>query len=236
MRCSLPERTPVPRSVPRLPEARRPVRSGQRPLPRARGGSHPGGRRARRSRHDTERIGPWSPAGAPVWDVATSSASRPKRRLQTATQAVPRRRGHAGGDHVHLGNDGPAKGAVLSHGDLAANGTCCRRVALTALDRYLSVLPLFHVHGLGNGSWLASGCRMRLVERFEHDQARRVRRVPADALLRCADDVRAPPRGPRRRGAWRERATLRFGLGAVARDGVRRLSTALGTRSSSATA
>ena len=40
-------------------------------------------------------------------------------------------------------------------------------------DRYLAVLPLFHVHGLGNGvcSWLASGCRMRLVERFEHDKA-----------------------------------------------------------------
>jgi malonyl-CoA/methylmalonyl-CoA synthetase len=31
------------------------------------------------------------------------------------------------------------------------------------------VLPLFHVHGLGNGvcCWLASGCTMRLVERFD---------------------------------------------------------------------
>jgi malonyl-CoA/methylmalonyl-CoA synthetase len=35
------------------------------------------------------------------------------------------------------------------------------------------VLPLFHVHGLGNGvcAWLASGCRMRLVERFDHQRA-----------------------------------------------------------------
>jgi len=40
-------------------------------------------------------------------------------------------------------------------------------------DRYLAVLPLFHVHGLGNGvcSWLGSGCRMRLVERFDHRRA-----------------------------------------------------------------
>jgi len=36
-------------------------------------------------------------------------------------------------------------------------------------DRYLAMLPLFHVHGLGNGihSWLISGCRMRLLERFD---------------------------------------------------------------------
>jgi malonyl-CoA/methylmalonyl-CoA synthetase len=35
------------------------------------------------------------------------------------------------------------------------------------------VLPLFHVHGLGNGvhSWLATGCRMRLAERFDQKTA-----------------------------------------------------------------
>jgi malonyl-CoA/methylmalonyl-CoA synthetase len=40
-------------------------------------------------------------------------------------------------------------------------------------DRYLAALPLFHVHGLGNGlhAWLISGCRMRLVERFDHRAA-----------------------------------------------------------------
>ena len=40
-------------------------------------------------------------------------------------------------------------------------------------DRFLLALPLFHVHGLGNGlhCWLASGCRMRLLERFEHQTA-----------------------------------------------------------------
>ena len=72
------------------------------------------------------------------------------------------------------GTTGRAKGAVLTHGNLAANArTLVEAWRITAEDRYLAVLPLFHVHGLGNGvcSWLASGCRMRLVERFEHDKA-----------------------------------------------------------------
>ena len=68
------------------------------------------------------------------------------------------------------GTTGRAKGAVLSRGNLAANArNLCEAWRITEEDRYLAVLPLFHVHGLGNGvcSWLASGCRMRLVERFE---------------------------------------------------------------------
>ena len=72
------------------------------------------------------------------------------------------------------GTTGRSKGAILTHNNLAANTinllTCWR---ITSEDRYLAVLPLFHVHGLGNGvhSWLASGCRMRLVERFELNRA-----------------------------------------------------------------
>jgi malonyl-CoA/methylmalonyl-CoA synthetase len=72
------------------------------------------------------------------------------------------------------GTTGRSKGALLSHGNLAANArTLVEAWHITAQDRYLAVLPLFHVHGLGNGicSWLASGCRMRLVERFEHEKA-----------------------------------------------------------------
>jgi malonyl-CoA/methylmalonyl-CoA synthetase len=72
------------------------------------------------------------------------------------------------------GTTGRAKGAVLTHGNLAANArTLVEAWRITPEDRYLAVLPLFHVHGLGNGvcSWLASGCRMRLVERFEHEKA-----------------------------------------------------------------
>lgn len=72
------------------------------------------------------------------------------------------------------GTTGRSKGAVLSHNNFAANAASlvsCWRI--TSDDRYLAVLPLFHVHGLGNGvcSWLVSGCRMRLVERFEHQRA-----------------------------------------------------------------
>ena len=41
-------------------------------------------------------------------------------------------------------------------------------------DVLVHALPLFHVHGLGNGvcCWLASGCLMRLTERFEAAKAR----------------------------------------------------------------
>ena len=72
------------------------------------------------------------------------------------------------------GTTGRSKGAVLSHNNFAANATSlvsCWRI--TSDDRYLAVLPLFHVHGLGNGvcSWLLSGCRMRLVERFDAQRA-----------------------------------------------------------------
>jgi malonyl-CoA/methylmalonyl-CoA synthetase len=72
------------------------------------------------------------------------------------------------------GTTGRSKGAVLSHNNFLANTTSivsCWRI--TDRDRYLAVLPLFHVHGLGNGvcSWLASGCRMRLVDRFDHRRA-----------------------------------------------------------------
>ncbi len=72
------------------------------------------------------------------------------------------------------GTTGASKGAVLSHDNFAANAVnllACWRI--TAEDRLLLALPLFHVHGLGNGlhCWLASGCRMRLLERFEHGKA-----------------------------------------------------------------
>ena len=72
------------------------------------------------------------------------------------------------------GTTGAAKGAVLSHNNLAANGinvASCWRIS--EADRYLAVLPLFHVHGLGNGihAWLVSGCLMHLAERFDQREA-----------------------------------------------------------------
>ena len=72
------------------------------------------------------------------------------------------------------GTTGASKGAVLTHNNFAANAVTlitCWQIA--AADRFLLALPLFHVHALGNGlhCWLASGCRMRLLERFEHAAA-----------------------------------------------------------------
>ena len=72
------------------------------------------------------------------------------------------------------GTTGASKGAVLTHNNFAANAvnllTCWQ---ITGADRFLLALPLFHVHGLGNGlhCWLASGCRMRLLTRFEYQKA-----------------------------------------------------------------
>lgn len=72
------------------------------------------------------------------------------------------------------GTTGVSKGAILTHQNFVANAVnilACWQI--TAADRLLLGLPLFHVHGLGNGihAWLASGCRMRLLERFEHQKA-----------------------------------------------------------------
>ncbi|MBU6366136.1 MAG: AMP-binding protein [Gemmatimonadetes bacterium] len=72
------------------------------------------------------------------------------------------------------GTTGASKGAVLTHGTFAANALALVTAwGITEGDRYLAALPLFHVHGLGNGLhvWLASGCHMRLVTRFEHERA-----------------------------------------------------------------
>ena len=72
------------------------------------------------------------------------------------------------------GTTGASKGAILTHNNFAINAvnlTTCWQIA--ERDRFLLALPLFHVHALGNGlhCWLASGCRMRLLERFEHQTA-----------------------------------------------------------------
>ena len=68
------------------------------------------------------------------------------------------------------GTTGASKGAVLTHNNLAVNATNLLAAwQITAADRLLLALPLFHVHGLANGlhCWLISGLRLRLLERFE---------------------------------------------------------------------
>lgn len=112
---------------------------------------------------------PLFPAGTPIWDVADIAS------VAAATAGVPRVRTALDGDAPALivytsGTTGRAKGAVLSHNNCLANTanlvTCWR---MTGEDRYLGVLPLFHVHGLANGLfvWLATGSSMRLAARFD---------------------------------------------------------------------
>lgn len=72
------------------------------------------------------------------------------------------------------GTTGVSKGAILTHNNFAANAINLNACwAISSADRFLLALPLFHVHALGNGlhCWLISGCRMRLLERFEHQKA-----------------------------------------------------------------
>jgi malonyl-CoA/methylmalonyl-CoA synthetase len=108
------------------------------------------------------------PADAALWNVDELSSAAATRDSTPPTVAID-------GDDPALivytsGTTGTAKGAVLSHNNLAANGiTLTAAWQITESDRYLAILPLFHVHGLGNGihSWLISGCRMRLLDRFD---------------------------------------------------------------------
>jgi malonyl-CoA/methylmalonyl-CoA synthetase len=72
------------------------------------------------------------------------------------------------------GTTGVSKGAMLTHNNWAVNGSnLIASWKITSADRLLLAPPLFHVHALGNGlhSWLMSGCRMRLLERFDHQTA-----------------------------------------------------------------
>jgi malonyl-CoA/methylmalonyl-CoA synthetase len=71
------------------------------------------------------------------------------------------------------GTTGRSKGAILSHENFAANArNLIEAWKITADDRLLLPLPLFHVHGLGNGlhTWLMRGYRMRLLERFYKEE------------------------------------------------------------------
>jgi malonyl-CoA/methylmalonyl-CoA synthetase len=112
------------------------------------------------------------PPGVPIWQVQELAgqadkfpAERPPVTLDGDTPAAI---------IYTSGTTGASKGAILTHNNFAANSlnliTCWQ---ISGADRFLLVLPLFHVHGLGNGlvSWLISGCRMGLLERFEHRTA-----------------------------------------------------------------
>ncbi len=121
----------------------------------------------------TAELSPFLPAGTIVWNAAVISGAATE--IQNSGQMRVALDGDDAAAIVYTsGTTGRSKGAVLTHNNFAANAvnivTCWR---ITEADRYLAALPLFHVHGLGNGvhAWLASGCRMRLVERFDINRA-----------------------------------------------------------------
>jgi len=108
----------------------------------------------------------------PVWDLATFEAEasrmpshRPPLRLD----------GEAPAAMIYTsGTTGTPKGAVLTHHNFATNAIALLSCwQIDSSDRFLLCLPLFHVHGLGNGlhCWLISGCRLRLWEKFEREKA-----------------------------------------------------------------
>ncbi len=110
----------------------------------------------------------------------TANVWRPEELTRAAaTLPVDRPRAALDGDSPAAivytsGTTGASKGAVLTHNNFAANAvnlTTCWKIS--DADRFLLPLPLFHVHGLGNGlhTWLISGCRMRLLERFDKTTA-----------------------------------------------------------------
>ncbi|MBV9495235.1 MAG: AMP-binding protein [Acidobacteria bacterium] len=97
--------------------------------------------------------------------LTSDDATRPHEQLDGATPAAIL---------YTSGTTGASKGAILRHDNFAANAinlTTCWQI--TERDRFLLPLPLFHTHALGNGlhCWLLSGCRMRLLERFDHRTA-----------------------------------------------------------------
>jgi len=127
---------------------------------------------------------PLLPAGTPWWDVATLATEAAAHAGERVVAALD---GGAVAALVYTsGTTGRAKGAMLTRDNLAVNGamlTACWQI--TEADRYLAVLPLFHVHGLANGvhCWLISGCRMRLEERFEAARAADVLRAFRPTLV-----------------------------------------------------
>ena len=110
------------------------------------------------------------PDGSAPWLIEEAAADVER---QSAGFAALPSEGDAPAALVYTsGTTGRSKGAALTHNNFAANATglnTCWR--MSSDDRMLLGLPLFHVHGLGNAvhTWLTTGYRMRLLERFRKE-------------------------------------------------------------------
>jgi len=73
------------------------------------------------------------------------------------------------------GTTGRPKGAMITHGNLAANGLALKEIwGFTQHDVLLHALPIFHIHGLFVACHcvLLSGSKMLFIPRFNADPAR----------------------------------------------------------------
>ena len=118
------------------------------------------------------------PSGVRTWDVDTLTRDATALSAPEGRPAVVRDTVCDADTPMALvytsGTTGASKGAILTHGNFAANGLVLNASwRMRADDRMLTTLPLFHVHGLGNAvhSWLLAGCHMKLVTRFEASRA-----------------------------------------------------------------
>ncbi len=120
----------------------------------------------------TRELAGFVPTGAVVWDI--DELTHAANEQDSAAFRLALEGDDAAAIVYTSGTTGRAKGAVLTHNNFITNATnIVTYWRISESDRYLAALPLFHVHGLGNGihAWLISGCQMRLVERFDIQRA-----------------------------------------------------------------
>lgn len=94
------------------------------------------------------------------------------RRSAPGFETVPRTKDDLAAILYTSGTTGRAKGAMLTHGNLASNAeTLVKTWRFTSDDVLLHALPMFHTHGLfvGTNVTLAAGARTIFLPRFDVD-------------------------------------------------------------------